>query len=203
MYLSADDRSRVAAAIGEAERETAGEIFCVVARSSSDYRLVPIAWAALAALIVPAPLLYLTLWPALAIYAVQLLTFIVLALLLSQPSIRFRIVPKSVKRDRCHMEASRQFRAHGLESTAGRTGVLVFVSIAERHAEVVADAGIFGKVGEDVWERAVVALIDHIRDSRPADGLIAAIRLCGEVLAVHAPPVDGNPDELPNKVVEI
>src|SRR3979409_1316084 len=74
-----------AAAIRAAETKTSGEIFCVVAQHASDYRLVPLAWAALAALIVPAPLIYLTLWPASAIYLVQLLVFIILAIALSRP----------------------------------------------------------------------------------------------------------------------
>jgi putative membrane protein len=203
MHLTDAERTRVAAAISQAEARTAGEIYCVLAQASSDYRLVPIAWAALAALAVPLPLLYLTLWPAPAIYAVQLMLFVVLAVVLSQSAIRFRIVPRTARRDRCHMEATRQFRAHGIGNTAGRTGVLIFVSAAEHHAEVLADAGIFGKVGPDVWERAVEALIDQIRQGRPAEGLVAAIGLVGEVLAVHAPPGATNPDELPNRVVEI
>jgi putative membrane protein len=203
MRLTDAQHTRIAAAISQAEARTSGEIYCVIAQSSSDYRLVPIAWAALAALAVPLPLLYLTLWPAPAVYAVQLMLFIVLAVLLSQPAIRFRIVPRRARRDRCHMEATRQFRAHGIGKTAGRTGVLIFVSAAEHHAEVLADAGIFGKVGPDVWERAVETLVDHLRDGRPAEGFVAAIGLVGDVLAVHAPPGPSNPDELPNRLVEL
>ena len=44
------DRTRVTAAIRAAEAGTAGEIVCVIARHSSDYRLVPVAWAAALAL---------------------------------------------------------------------------------------------------------------------------------------------------------
>ena len=62
--ISQADRERIADAICAAEAKTSGEIFCVIARHASDYRLVPLAWAAAVALAVPAPLIYLTLWPA-------------------------------------------------------------------------------------------------------------------------------------------
>jgi putative membrane protein len=62
--ISDVDKRRIAEAIRAAEEKTAGEIFCVIAHASGDYRLVPIAWAALVALAVPLPLIYLTARPA-------------------------------------------------------------------------------------------------------------------------------------------
>ena len=62
--ISQSDKTRVADAIRAAEVRTAGEIFCVIAKHSSDYRLVPIAWAATLALLIPLPLVALTRWPA-------------------------------------------------------------------------------------------------------------------------------------------
>src|SRR5205085_3770597 len=95
--ISEADKSRVADAIKAAEAETSGEIFCVIAQHSSDYRLVPIAWAALIALLVPLPLVYLTFWPASVIYLLQLVAFIAAALALSQPQIRFHLLPRRPK----------------------------------------------------------------------------------------------------------
>jgi putative membrane protein len=133
------DIKRVVEAIGAAEARTAGEIFCVVTRSSSNYHLVPIAWAALVALILPLPAIYLTAWPAGAIYLAQLAVFVVVAAGLSVPAARFRIVPKRAKQQRAHAEAMRQFLAQGLHLTEQRTGVLIFASVAERYAEIIAD----------------------------------------------------------------
>ena len=79
------DKARVAAAIRRAELQTSGEIFCVIAQHSSDYRLVPLAWAALVALLVPLPLIYLTGWPVAVVYLMQLTAFLAVALLLSHP----------------------------------------------------------------------------------------------------------------------
>src|SRR3954469_2639276 len=100
--VSDADRARIAEAIRAAEARTAGEIFCVLAARSSHYGLVPIAWAAALALMVPLPLIYLTSWPASVIYVLQLIAFVGAAIVLSRPSLRYRIVPRRAKHDRAH-----------------------------------------------------------------------------------------------------
>jgi putative membrane protein len=199
--ITAADTDRVAAAIRAAEEKTAGEIFCVVTHASSSYRLVPIAWAALVALLVPLLLIYLTKWPAGTIYLAQLVAFIVTAAILSLAAVRYRIVPRQAMRERAHAEAMRQFLGHGLHLTEDRTGVLIFASIAEHYAEIVADTGIHAKVGKEVWEDAIAAMIVAIKDRRVGDGFVGAIERCGAVLAEHFPPGAVNRNELPNKLV--
>jgi putative membrane protein len=199
------EKTRVADAIRAAEARTSGEIFCVIAQHSSDYRLVPIAWAAALALFVPLPLIYLMDWSSELIYGLQLIAFLVAAIVLSLPMLRFHVVPRAAKHDRAHAEAMRQFWAQGLYKTTHRTGVLIFASVAERYAEIVADAGINEKVAPEVWDDAINALISAIKRGHPADGFVAAIEKCGAVLAQHFPLPAGtrNPDELPDKLVEI
>jgi putative membrane protein len=197
------DRQRITAAIREAELKSAGEIFCVIARHSSDYRLVPIAWAATIALFTPLPFLYLTNWSAAVVYLLQIITFLMAAIALSNEKIRFHVVPRRAKHDRAHAEAMRQFFAQGIDKTEHRTGVLIFASAAERYVEVVADAGINDKVGSAVWDNAVKALVAAIKAGRPGDGFIAAIEQCGVVLATHFPPGALKRDELPDKLLEI
>ena len=203
MIVSEAEKARIAEAIGTAELKTAGEIFCVIAHSSSSYRLVPVAWAALIALAMPLPLICLTNWPAGRIYLLQLLGFIISGTILSLPALRFRIVPKRAMHDRAHVEAMRQFLAQGIHLTEHRTGVLIFVSVGEHHAEIVADTGINAKVTPEVWQDAVNATVEAIKLGHPAEGLIAAVEQCGTVLAEHFPPGTINRDELPNKVVEM
>src|SRR5262249_53289832 len=102
VMISAVDKGRIAEAIRAAEEKTAGEIFCVIAHACGDYRLVPIAWAAVVGFAVPLPLIFLTALPAGIIYLLQLAAFIVVALVLSLPMIRFRIVPKHRMWGRAH-----------------------------------------------------------------------------------------------------
>src|SRR5262249_21049067 len=93
-----------------------------------------------------------------------------------------RIVPKRRMWTRAHAEAMHQFLAQGIHLTEHRTGVLIFASVAERYAEIVADSGINAKVQPDVWSKAVAAMISAIKDGRPGDGFVAAVELCGEQL---------------------
>ena len=203
--ISDADRARIADAIRAAEAKTSGEIFCVLARSAGGYRLVPVAWAAAVALIVPLPLIYLSEWGPTTIYVVQLIAFTLAAIGLSQPALRLRIVPRRRKRERAHAAAMRQFLAQGMQKTEGRTGVLIFAAQAERYVEIIADGGIDAKVTQDVWDAAVASLIAAIKDGRAGDGFVAAIEQCGAVLAQHFPVAPGsiNPDELSDKLVEI
>jgi len=201
--ISDSDRTRVTAAIRAAEAGTAGEIVCVIARHSSDYRLVPVAWAAALALFVPLPFLYLTAWSAPVVYLLQIIAFLLGTFVLSQPALRFRIVPRRARHDRAHEEAMRQFHVRGIAKTEHRTGVLIFASAAERYVEVVADAGINDRVSSEVWDDAVEALVSAVKDGRPGDGFVAAIERCGAILAEHFPPGTLKRDELPDKLLEI
>lgn len=199
------DKARVADAIRAVEAKTSGEIYCVIARHASDYRLVPILWAAALALLVPLPLIYLTDWSIELIYGCQLAAFFVAALVLSHPWLRFHIVPRKTKHDRAHAAAMRQFWAHGLDITDKRTGVLIFAAAAERYAVIIADVGIDQRVSREVWQDAIDALIAGIKQGRPAEGFISAVEKCGAVLTKHfpLPPGAKNPDQLPNRLVEI
>lgn len=203
--LSDADKTRVADAIRTAETKTSGEIFCVLAQNAGNYRLVPVAWAAALALIVPLPLVGFTEWEARTIYVIQLIVFTLVAVGLSRPAMRFLVTPRRMKRERAHAAAMRQFLAQGMHKTSGRTGVLIFAAVAERYVEVIADGGINTKVTQEVWDQAVASLIAGIKDGRAADGFVAAIEQCGAVLAEHFPIAAGaaNADELEDKLVEI
>jgi putative membrane protein len=202
MLISDTDKKRISATIAAAEHKTAGEIFCVIARQSGDYRLVPVVWAAFAALLLPLPLMF-TSMPAQWIYIAQLALFAVLTLALSIDAVRFRIVPRRRMHEQAHAEAVRQFCAQGLHKTENRTGVLIFASEAEHYAEVIADAGINAKVPQAVWDDAVAVLIAEIARGRAADGFVGAVERCGNVLAQHFPPGALNRNELPDRLIEI
>ena len=199
MLLTDDDRRAITAAIRAAEHRTCGQIVCVLARSSSDYSAVPIQWAALMALIAPWPLIYFTQLTVHRIFLIQIIVFMVGALILSWSPQRMAHGPRVVRRARAHRGALEQFFLRGLANTRHRCGVLIFVSLAEHYARIVADQGIAAKVPQSAWQDAVDALTAHMRAGEIGRGFVAAIERCGNVLAVNAPPADP-PDELPDRI---
>jgi putative membrane protein len=199
MQLSKEDHDAVSAAIRDAEQRTCGQIVCVLAHASSAYAYIPILWASVLALAAPLPMILFTQWSVQRIYLVQLAVFIVAGFLFSLMPLRFALVPGVVKRARAHRAAIEQFVLRGITRTTNRCGVLVYVSLAEHYARIVADEGIAEKVPAAEWQAAIDALTGHIGDGRIAPGFIAAIERCGNVLAAHAPP-DGSPNSLPDRL---
>lgn len=199
MQISKDEHEAVSAAIREAERKTCGQIVCVLAHASSAYGYIPLLWASVLALISPWPLIYFTPWSVQRIFLVQLAVYLIAALLFSFLPVRLALVPRSMKRARAHRAALEQFVLRGITRTTNRCGILVFVSLAEHYARIVADEGIAEKVPQGEWQDAVDTLTAHIHDREIAAGFIAAVERCGAVLAAHAPP-DGSPNELPDRL---
>jgi putative membrane protein len=140
------------------------------------------------------------------VFAFALLQGLVLVATLALTSIRpvrLLLAPEPLKRQRVHRIAMQQFLSKGLQRTRGRTGVLILAAAEERHAEIIADEGIYAKVDKEVWADALAALAGGMKRGDPAAGFEEAVRLCGEVLAAHFPPDADNPNELPDTVVVI
>lgn len=201
--LTAADRVRIAQAIEAAEANTAGEIYVVVARQADEYHLVPVFWAALLALLIPWPLHVFTDLSVTTILIIQSVGFIVSASLLAHPRLRPGIVPASIACDSARKSAHAQFFTHGVHLTSERTGVLIYVALAERCVEVVADDVIDAKVDQTEWKALADEIVTAARQGRLADGLVEAIGRAGRLLAQHFPCKPDDKNELPNRVVEI
>ncbi len=203
MSISAEERERIAAAIIDAESRTTGEIVCVLARTSCDATALPILLAALVALLLPWPLVAFSAMPVNLILLLQILLFFALAALLSLPRVRIALVPRAARRAMAHRAAMEQFMIRGIGRKADRTGLLIFVSLAERYARIVADRAIAERVPNREWQAAIDALIAHTRDGRIADGFIAATGACGRVLQEHFPRDASSRAELPDRIYVI
>lgn len=201
MRVTQQDLERITAAVAAAEKAASGEIVCVLARASSHYGHAPFLWAAALALALPGVLLAFTDWPAQHVYLAQIGLFFAAALLLSIPALRHALVPRAAKRARAHRAALEQFFARRVSRTQQHNGILIYVSLAERYARIIADDGISAKVDQQDWQAAVDRLVAGIRDDRLGDGFVDAIGLCGAILARHFPAGDSNPNELPNRPV--
>ncbi|KQP96500.1 TPM domain-containing protein [Methylobacterium sp. Leaf117] len=196
-------RTRIAEAIRRAETTTSGEIVVLVAARAGFYRSAPLLAALACGLVVPWPLILLTPWSAAAIALAQIAVVLVVLLAGLHPRVRMALVPRSIRRDRAHEQALREFRTRGLCQTEGRTGVLIYLAQAEGHAEIVADRGVAARVPTPAWSNAIDTLLDALRRDEVEAGLTAAVGQVGTILAADFPPRAVPVDALPNRVITI
>jgi putative membrane protein len=167
MEFTKEDHEAISAAIRKAEKRTCGQIVCALAHSFSDYTYVPILWASVLALLVPWPLIDFTQLTVQRIFLLQLVVFISAGFISSWMPLRLALVPSAVRRARAHRAALEQFAGRRVTHTHSRCGILIFVSMAEHYARVIADEGIARKVAVAEWQAAIDALIKS--DSRRPD----------------------------------
>ena len=166
MSISAQDRERVSIAILAAEARTSGEIVCVLAQTSSDATALPILVAAVAALALPWLLVAFTAMTVHRILSLQIVVFLALLVILCLPRVRVALMPRKARRAVAHRVAMEQFAIRGIARKKDRSGILIFVSLAERYARIIADDGIAARVPQAEWQAAVDTLVAHTRDGR-------------------------------------
>lgn len=203
------DRERISTAIRIAEQETGGEIYAVLARRSDDYFYVAgfIACCGMIVSAVIAAFVAHYYWFDLTLpnFSLALLAaFVCMITLLSVvPSLRMMLVPHRVRYKRAHLNALQQFITRNVHLTHKRTGILLFVSLAERYAEVIADAGINARVEQQEWNDIVATLSSHASKGSVSDGFVEAIAQVGTLLALHIPKDTDEINELEDHLVEL
>lgn len=221
--MSAADHVLVTAAVADAERHTSGEIVTIVTDLSDHYDDIAMAWAsavAFLALISYAtfPDFYIGLITRLSggwgheyttgEYVALLVTAVALKwvgtwLILKWIPLRMALTPKATKLARVRSRAISLFKVGTESKTEARTGVLLYLSMKEHRAEIVADEAIASKVAPEIWGDAMVALLDQVKAGNPGAGVAAAVAQMGVVLAEHFPKGSENPNELPDRLIEL
>ncbi|ALJ14792.1 TPM domain-containing protein [Sphingopyxis macrogoltabida] len=222
-HVSEADHDLVTVAVAAAEAHTSGEIVTVVAAQSNDYDDVALVWASVIAFLAMSvialfPEFYQGLYYRLTggwgheltanewlgtVIAVGVLKWIGMWLILLWRPLRLALTPRAIKAGRVRARAVDLFKVGTEAKTLGRTGVLLYLSLKEHRADIVADEAIAAKVAPEVWGDAMAALIDDVRAGRPGAGMAAAVTQMGVVLAEHFPKGDENPNELPDRLIEI
>tara|TARA_R110002111_G_scaffold719_8_gene5574 strand:+ start:822 stop:1439 length:618 start_codon:yes stop_codon:yes gene_type:complete len=199
--LNKQDQEQVAAAISAVERETDAEMVTVLTAQADNYAYIPLLWAGLIALLVPGIINYFTGWLAADMLLLgQWGVFILLSLVFRIPGINTRLIPRSVRYWRASNLARRQFLEQNLHHTAGATGMLIFVSEAERYVEILVDRGISSQIDNDVWEAIIAAFTEQVKRGETLQGFITCIEACGSHLKTNVP-ATRQKDELPNHLV--
>ncbi|HDZ57235.1 MAG TPA: hypothetical protein ENI17_12695 [Pseudomonas xinjiangensis] len=201
--LTESEQQQVADAIDRIERDTDAEVVTVLAAQADDYQYIPLLWASLVSLILPGALLFYPDWMGAGqLLLVQWVTFIVLALIFRIPKVTTRLIPRAVRHWRASNLARRQFIELDLHHTEGDTGMLIFVSEAERYVEILVDRGISSRINDAVWASIVTNFTAEVRQGRTLEGFLACIDACGTQLQQHLPATHER-NELPNRLVVI
>ena len=221
--MVAEDHAKVSAAIAAAEGSTAGEIVAVVTETSDSYHDVALHWSVL---VLIAVLAWAAAWPAALEYwwdllvggwhtepsLRQLLTFLMILavakftavlLILKYKPLRMFLTPGATKTRRVRRRALTVFRAAAERRTAGRTGILIYLSMGEHRAEIIGDEAITSVTTPETFGEAMADLLSHVREGRIADGMVAAIQDIGEVLTEHFPRAPEDENEIPDKLIEL
>ena len=222
-YLDEEQHSIVTQAVAKAESTTSGEIVTVLADRSDGYTDVVLVWAAALAFtamslfaVFPDP--FLELWDRLSggwgtdlttggiatvTILLGLLTFALSWAILSLDPVRFATLPSPVAASRAHQAAIKHFKVGAERRTHGRTGVLLYLSMREHRAEIVADEPIAVRVPAEVWGEAMVDMLAEVSRGRIAEGMAAGVRDVGLVLAEHFPRDEHDENELPDRLIEV
>jgi putative membrane protein len=223
LQLSDADRKKVAEAIAAAEANSSGEIVAVATPISDAYHDVALHWALV-------PLFAVLAWAAWRPTALawwynflfggwhpdptqsELLTllmffaalkFTIALLILKWMPLRLFLTPGATKHRRVRRRAIAIFQAAAAGRTAGKTGILIYLSLAERRAEIIGDEAILAVTDDHTWGEAMHALIEQVRDGRIGDGICAAISQVGVVLSEHFPRSAEDSNEIPDKLIEL
>ena len=221
--LSAEDHAKVSAAIAAAEARSDGEIIAVATDLSDSYHDVALHWALLVLL---GTIAIFAAWPPLLRFWFdtllggwrpeptfgELLTLVLMLavakftavlLILKYMPLRLALTPSATKQRRVRRRAIALFKAGAERRTIGRTGILVYLSMGEHRAEIVADEAITKVTTPETWGEAMAALVVEVKAGRPADGIVAAIEQVGKVLAEKFPRSATDTNEIPDKLIEL
>lgn len=222
-YLSAEDAAIVTSAVTAAEQGTSGEIVTVLADRSDGYSDIALAWAAIASF---TAMSVFAVWPAFFLAKIEwlmggwghewtggelisltigigLLKFLGVWLIQMWEPLKFTLIPGPIKTARVHERAIAHFKVGAERRTHGRTGIMIYLSMREHRAEIIADQPIAVKVPAEVWGEAMADMLVEIKQGHMAEGMAAGIRDVGVVLAEHFPRAEDDVNELPDRLIEV
>jgi len=193
MPIDALQHAAIEAAFSAAQQRTRAPIVCVLARASANYEFPPLLASGLLGLLTPWPLLMFTQLSAQRVFLAQLVVCFVASVVLMLSPLRLWLTPRSVRRANAHRAALAQFQLRELDRAAERSGALIYVSLAERYARVVAAESASQAIAQAQWQAFVDALVADMGARGPAEALANAAQRCADVLAPAFPPTGAPP----------
>ena len=198
------DRQGVEAAIRAAEQATSAEFVAAIARRVERYHGVSLTAGLIAALATSLAVIYWNPWLSLLhATGLQCMAFALVYALFELTPLAVWLAPRKAKAVKVRRFAHLLCFEAGLTATPNRSGVLLFIALAERQVEIVTDRGIDELVDTAEWQRIVNAFSATARSGKIAAALETAIRDLGTVLAKHFPAHAGQANRIPDRLIEL
>jgi putative membrane protein len=202
-FFTEAEKKRLEATVRDAESRTIGEIVLMVVDSSDPYLEAEVIGGIAAGG-------FISLILTILFFHSSILFFLPLSFLLFFPAQllvrrdhrwKALLLGSERKEHAVRERALRAFFEKGLYKTKENTGVLFFLSLLERKVWILADKGIYQKIGQETLDRYAKTVSQGVRDGRACDALYEAIEGVGQLLAKHFPTKAGDTDELPDEVI--
>lgn len=87
--------------------------------------------------------------------------------------------------------------------TEANNGVLIYLLLADRDVEIIADRGIHQRIATGEWDKVCRAMESLLRQGQYEAAVLQGVALVGALLQEHYPATDLKHDELPNRPVVV
>lgn len=202
LLLTPEEAKRVSETVQAVEQNTAGEVVVVVSPLSDEYGFQRAVFALLFSIAAAwGVFVAFPLHPSWT-FGVQVVAWLLGWVISRWPPLLRLLVPKALRAQAVHARTEQAFIEHGVTETIDRSGVLIYISVAEHQVEILADRGIHERVGEGAWREQIETIVHAVREGHAADGLCAAVQSIGARLADCFPPRADDVNELPNHVIQ-
>ncbi len=208
-FFSPEEQQRIRDAVHQVELKTSGELVPMVVSESHSYPLAPIRGAALIAFMTAlagtpavAGFFWLqpsNLWVFLGIFFPVFC--IVYYLVATCPSLKRLCLINSEMEAEVENSAITAFFTEKLYRTQNANGILIFISLLERRAWILADSGINERIPQERWAEIVAIITRGIREKQQCQALCEAIRKAGEILEKEFPVQDDDINELHDLII--
>ncbi|RKX84103.1 MAG: hypothetical protein DRP57_06585 [Spirochaetes bacterium] len=212
-FLSEDEKNKIRNCVAKAEKTTSGEIVPMVVTASYHYPMaemtgsliLSLLTAVIATLIVTVQkswggITALDMWLFPAVFAVAFVVFY--ELIKNILFLKRLLITKDEMKEEVGEAALKAFYSKGLTNTRDRTGILIYISVFEKLAYVLADEGINSKVNPGVWQEIVDIVVESIKAHKQTEGICEAVKRCGELIEKNFPIKPDDTNELDNLIVD-
>ncbi len=97
-------------------------------------------------------------------------------------------------------EAAWLFKKVGMQKTADRNGVLIYLALKERNFAIIGDSGINAVVPPGFWDSVRDHMQQRFSEGLFAEGLVEGVLMAGEKLKEHFPRSENDVNELPDAI---